>query len=140
MMISPQALDQYHWELLQEKLHQGLSVKLIAKGTSMYPMIHSGDILILQKAEPQIGDVILFKNTIGMLLIHRCLWINQNGYYTKGDNLLIFDDFVPKASLIAVVQAVTRNQEKKNRHRYIELLLISLFFMIKKIKYLFFPK
>jgi len=64
----------------------------VVNGRSMYPLLHSGDIvIILPFKDIKLGDVIIFKNDADELVIHRVIAILEcdNGsklYVTKGDN------------------------------------------------------
>jgi hypothetical protein len=137
-MIDELELDRYHLLLLIEKLNQGLEIKITAFGKSMLPFIKPNDILILKKQKPKIGDVILFKNQNGDIFIHRCLWINQDGYYTKGDNLVRFDDFVAKQDVLAVVVEIFRSNRRLLNFRYLNVLGVLIFFLFKKTRNYFF--
>jgi len=65
----------------------------VVSGTSMLPLFHEGDIVLLYKPSPQdirVGDVIVYKRCGGGYIIHRVIDIVVVGdryyYVTKGDN------------------------------------------------------
>lgn len=70
----------------------------VVSGTSMLPLFHEGDIVLLYKPSPQdihVGDVIVYKRCGGGYIIHRVIDVvvigNRYYYVTKGDNNS-FDD------------------------------------------------
>ena len=60
-------------------------------GDSMLPVFDCDDWLILKEVENsnevEIGDIILFRNNEGLLIIHRVFKIENDKYQTKADNL-----------------------------------------------------
>ncbi len=72
----------------------GSSVPLaVVEGYSMCPTLRKGDLVISYKPSPQdihVGDVIIYKNPRGMLVIHRVIYVREDHgryyYRTKGDN------------------------------------------------------
>ena len=87
----------------------------VGAGTSMYPEIKNGDILIIQKKDSpvfsiNIGDIIVFKDLNGKNVAHRVVGINNNKYLVKGDNLPEPDGFVEYDDIIGkVVDIIHRN-------------------------------
>jgi len=62
----------------------------VGVGTSMYPNIQNGDILvIMKKTDPNfsinIGDIIVFKYN-DLVVAHRVFLIQDGRYHVKGDN------------------------------------------------------
>ena len=82
-------------------------------GTSMFPQIKEGDVILVQHALGSIrfGDVIVFKRREG-LIAHRVVSIKRDGnrriYQTKGDNRYAFDAPIPQASILGRVICVQR--------------------------------
>ena len=74
---------------------------LVIMSNSMQPSISRGNIVIVEKINnkenPKIGDVLVFKNDINKIVVHRLIDANKNKYYyTKGDNNKIKDTYVVK--------------------------------------------
>jgi signal peptidase I len=67
-------------ELIDPLLGRGLSLRIRATGSSMTPFICSGEFVILRRVPPtrlSIGDVILFINHAGNLVLHRIIHISR---------------------------------------------------------------
>ena len=70
----------------------GSVVIAIVRGSSMIPLLKNGDIVLLTPTtNADIGDIIVFKNDRGDLVVHRVIAIiycddNRKLYVTKGDN------------------------------------------------------
>lgn len=68
-------------ELMGFLLTRGLSLRIRVTGPSMSPFIRSGDFVTLRRVPPtrlSIGDVILFINHAGSLVLHRIICIRRN--------------------------------------------------------------
>lgn len=85
---------------------------LDASGTSMLPLIHHGDRLLVDHGPfaPRRGDIVLFRQESG-LLAHRIVSIKQRcgtqRVITKGDNVGWFDRPLPAADLLGRVVAIS---------------------------------
>ena len=73
--------------LVEEQLASGLQVTIPLRGTSMRPLLHEGDSLVLSPLdnEPVVGDVILFRYHDSHRL-HRIVGITNGTYTLQGDN------------------------------------------------------
>jgi hypothetical protein len=61
-------------------------------GNDMYPSIDPREQLLLDtKADPEIGDVVLFENRYGIRIPHRLLFRFMGYYFTRGDNCAIIN-------------------------------------------------
>jgi signal peptidase I len=80
----------------------GNNVSFVARGRSMSPFIRDGDTVIVSPAEryPRIGDVVLFTNAKGNLLLHRVTGKTPEGVRTKGDAWLTDDGYIPYKNII----------------------------------------
>ena len=73
--------------------YQGLGVALqtpspmlsVVSG-SMEPNLHVGDLLVMAKADYQVGDIAAYLRPGGILIIHRIIEISPEGYTFKGDH------------------------------------------------------
>jgi len=64
---------------------------------SMEPTLMTGDLVLIQNihAEPQTGDIIMFKTpTVMIPVIHRVVGVSGSGFKTKGDARKRADDWV----------------------------------------------
>jgi signal peptidase I len=96
----------------------------VGAGTSMYPEIKHGDILIIQEKESpsfyiQIGDIVAFEDLTGKVIAHRVIGINGDKYLVKGDNLVEPDGFIKYDDIIGKVVKVVRRDNLIGR-AYVE--------------------
>lgn len=81
--------------LTQEVLAQGFYLQIKGRGMSMYPLVRTGDILLVEPtsaAKLNIGDIVFYRLPTGNYVVHRL--IKKNGtatLLTKGDNLSYYD-------------------------------------------------
>lgn len=95
-----------------EALRQGRRASLKAFGGSMYPFIRNGECITIEPAmasEIRYGDIVLYRDPDGKVLIHRIVNIkNKDGerhLMTKGDAAGTSDGFIdPKGVLGRVVE------------------------------------
>ncbi len=110
-------------------------VKLkVVLGYDMSPSINPKEVLLLDKnLNPEIGDVIVFKNRLNLKIAHRLICKCGDYYFTKGDNCQIINFPCRKDNILGVV--VNKNKKIKNSF----LLKISLcVFLINYLLYCLF--
>ena len=75
----------------------GQASYVLVNGISMEPNYHTGDLVIVRKAEAyQIGDVITYRDAeMGAYVIHRIIGIEQGQFIIKGDNNSWIDAYQP---------------------------------------------
>jgi len=84
---------------------------VIATGSSMEPLIHHGDLLVLKRASSyQVGDIVGYKPFLPAgvssdyrlpLIVHRIVDVDKRGWFvTKGDNFDRKDPYAVKEDLI----------------------------------------
>ncbi len=82
----------------------------IKEGNDMFPSILPDEKLLLDKgAKPQIGDVILIKNSLNLLVAHRLVHKFIGYYLTRGDNCRSINLPIRKKDILGVV--VGKKQE-----------------------------
>ena len=100
--ISPEAL-----------LTEGKSIQIKPQGYSMYPLIVPGrDSVVIVPATAACyrrGDVVLFRNTEGKLVLHRVLQRKKNAYYMVGDNQKEPEGPIARERIIGVLTEIIRN-------------------------------
>lgn len=102
--------------LAAEVLSRGGSFRFQATGTSMHPLIRSGDsVVICSPAEPLLpGSVVLTRRQdSGIVMVHRLIRCSDSlhgrGFVTMGDNSRTLDLPVGREEIIGVVSAVVRD-------------------------------
>ena len=70
---------------------------VMVNGMSMEPGYHTGDLVIVRKAETyQVGDVVTYRDSeMGAFVIHRIISIEQGQFIIKGDNNSWLDAYHP---------------------------------------------
>lgn len=75
---------------IEALLAEGKRVQIHPQGYSMYPLFVPGrDEVILEKTDPETakrGDVLLYRRTGGILVLHRVYRHDQSGFYMVGDH------------------------------------------------------
>lgn len=102
-------------DTIAELLSRGHDVRFTATGDSMYPLIRSGDSLLVAPAGPDSirrGDVVLSRTERG-LTAHRVIAISSAGsglqFQTCGDNAPGADEPFGERELLGVVAGVERD-------------------------------
>jgi signal peptidase I len=75
----------------------GWTSYVMVNGISMEPGYHTGDLVIVRKAQTyQAGDVVAYRDAqMGAYIIHRIIGIEQGGFVLKGDNNSWRDPYHP---------------------------------------------
>lgn len=92
-------------ETISDLLGRGISVRFQVTGDSMYPVIHSGDFVLVEPVDParvRRGDVVLSLTKRG-LTAHRIVAIDGTTFTTRGDNCLVLDAPFTAAQLLGRV-------------------------------------
>jgi len=109
-------------------LADGRIVRFEAGGDSMYPLIRSGDRLLVEPVAPRAlrrGDVVLARLDRG-LTAHRIVRIDGDTITTRGDNCDGDDPPFTPAQLLGRVRAVERDGRQRGTRRGLRSLAYSL--------------
>lgn len=109
-------------------LADGKIVRFEAGGDSMYPLIRSGDRLLVEPVAPRAlrrGDVVLARLDRG-LTAHRIVRIDGDTITTRGDNCGVDDPPFTRAQLLGRVRAVERDGRQHGTRRGLRSLAYSL--------------
>jgi signal peptidase I len=91
------------WATLAPPQLGGRTMLATSYGSSMEPMIHRGDVIVLRKGGPaKVGDVVGYRSElIGRLVVHRVHRIEDGKLVLKGDNNDFLDpDLVPQSAVV----------------------------------------
>jgi signal peptidase I len=106
----------YFDTMAQEVLNQGLNLRFKASGSSMYPFIQAGDILLVEPERPaglRIGDIIFYRCPPGSYIVHRL--VKKKGaetLITKGDNVSYYDaPFSVEQLMGRIIHIESRNKQ-----------------------------
>ena len=105
-------------ELTAEVLSCGAGVRMRVSGTSMGPLIRSGDAVVVaptQTRDLKPGDLIFFVNRRRSLVLHRILKVDRRAqggvwFRTKGDSQGMFDEPVEPLSVLGRVVRIERSR------------------------------
>jgi signal peptidase I len=104
--------------MAQEVLAQGFCIRVRGRGHSMYPLIQTGDILLIEPKSPNrlnIGDIIFYRRPWGDYVVHRL--IKKNGsatLLTKGDNQYNYDPPVSFDEVLGRVIKIEKDGKQVN--------------------------
>jgi signal peptidase I len=91
------------WMTLAPPQLGGRTMLATSYGSSMEPLIHRGDVLVLRKGGPaRVGDVVGYRSAIlGKLVVHRVHRVDRGRLVLKGDNNSFLDpDRVPQSAVV----------------------------------------
>jgi signal peptidase I len=102
--------------LFEEVLRNGTDLRVMVTGRSMRPFLRGGEVLtIRQTPSPCLrkGDLILFRSSYGLPVLHRVLNKRKTGggkfrILTKGDALKAFDEEIHEDSVLGKVLRIER--------------------------------
>lgn len=83
-------------------------------GSSMYPLIHSSDKPIIEKAKNvKLNDILAFRKN-GKIIAHRVVYVgrNTNSFILKGDNNQKSDGIISKKNILGKITSVKRGKKK----------------------------
>ena len=109
--------------LFQEILNRGLDLRVSVTGTSMAPIIDSGDTVIIKKVDPDkvtIGDLLFFRNRVDLPVLHRLIRSKRTAesgrlFSTKGDAVGAFDEPFSEQSLMGKVVLIEKGLCEKHK-------------------------
>lgn len=93
-------------ELIGQLLRRGETLRLRARGSSMRPAVHDGDVVSVAPAHGggvRIGDVVCYLDATQRLFLHRVVHRSDTAVVTRGDALAHTDTVTAEAVLGRVV-------------------------------------
>ena len=89
---------------------------LMARGNSMRPFIHEGDMLRirpLRSHEPEVGDIVAFiQSDTGLFVVHRVVKKSGYNFLVKGDNVSGVIDCVTKDEMVGKIIKIGTNSNR----------------------------
>jgi hypothetical protein len=96
-----------------EILERGCALRFCARGSSMIPWIHDGDVVAVvprNGADVRVGDVAFYRSAAGTIVVHRVIKrdVRRGGerFLVKGDWSLQADGWIAGAQILGKVVAV----------------------------------
>jgi len=110
-------------DIFEDILNRGVDPRVRVSGRSMAPFLKGGEIVTIKKIPASAlrrGDLVLFKDEVGNLLLHRLIYRkqlpgNQFVLHTKGDASKSFDPPVRCAGVLGRVSAIEKTHPKRGR-------------------------
>lgn len=125
-------------EIITEKLNAGGTVTFTPRGTSMLPMLHGGeDVVILSKPQGRLKlfDLPLYKRKDGTYVIHRVVNFDvDRGYILCGDNQFKNERGIYDEDIIGVVTAFYRKGKAYTVNSLRYRLYVHLWYNTKTIR------
>lgn len=107
--------------LSADMLSRGVSVRFRAAGSSMYPLIRDGDVLVVERTDPEkirYGDIIFFIDAAGRTVVHRAIKIRAHDsgttLTTRGDSTLADDAPIDGRDVIGRVAWIEKGNGRLN--------------------------
>lgn len=102
--------------LFEDILGNGTDLRVSVTGSSMLPFLKAGEVLTIRQVPGhslQRGDLILFRDSSDLPVLHRILKIKKNPdgmlcFFTKGDALTTYDEEVRETSVVGKVREIIR--------------------------------
>ena len=136
-------MDVMELELVEEVLKRRSKFRFRALGSSMSPIIRSGDLVTIVQFEASdlaLGDVILFRNN-GKFFLHRIIkkyFINNSTkFITKGDFLTTSDPCIESEQILGKLITLERGNRVINFNTIWMVKLGTLIVSIQSIQYPF---
>lgn len=115
-------------DLAQGVLAKDRLFRFRAQGTSMYPFVRDGDVIVispLRVQAPRVGDIVAcLRLDTNRFFVHRILRKQANCYLIKGDNACCDDGWFPRESILGRVVQIERRGSQVRFGLGVERLLI----------------
>lgn len=130
-------LEEYA-DTIKEVLAKDGVFRIYPKGTSMLPLIRQKKdsvVLTAPKFPLSKGDIIFYQRKNGQFVLHRIVKKSVDSYVCCGDNQVQLEPGIDESMIIAVVEAVYREDKRieKGNVLYKLYLFIWQFFLIRRI-------
>lgn len=103
--------DMAYGNIIREIIKKSTEFEINVVGNSMYPAFVEGQAVKVQAPiNIQKGDVILYVNYSGNLVLHRIIHISEDYFIAKGDNNEFADDIISRKAIVGKIQ--NHNSEK----------------------------
>lgn len=99
---------------IEQELQRNGVCYLPTVGISMAPLFYTHKkVVILERPDVRAKkfDIILFHRPDGRYVLHRVVKVMPDGYYTRGDNYLRNDAFVPEEQFIAILTGYYKDKK-----------------------------
>lgn len=121
----------------RKMLDEGQTVLVTAKGGSMFPLIHDGDKVLLEKTDsPHIGDAVLALTSEGKYVLHRIVGIEGEKCTLRGDANLVKTESCLMQDIAGAAAAIIRDGRTiicNSRHERLKVRLWEMAFPFRRV-------
>ncbi|MGX1642360.1 S24 family peptidase [Sphingobacterium sp. NPDC055431] len=130
--------NQLFFNLIQEDLNLGKTVKFNVSGNSMLPFLRHADQVTIKQPinnNVNIGDILLAKHE-GKIVLHRFVGIKDGKLVLAGDGNLYQKEFILKDDVLAIVMKGFRDRKELNVNSWYKKKLGMLWYYLRPFRYL----
>ena len=112
-MSDPQNKQKAEPSALEREIASGKPVVTVTVGDSMEPLLYNRSTrVVIVKADKELGknELPIYKRPTGQFVMHRIITVDEDFYYTRGDNRIGLEQ-VPKEWVQGVVTEVYRKEK-----------------------------
>lgn len=118
-------------------LEAGKTVRLTPQGSSMVPFITGGrDQIELHKIEGNVkrGDIVLYRRSSGILVLHRVFKVKPEGLYMLGDGQTEVEGPVRREDLLAKCDVYYKKGRCKDNNSWAMKVKYNIWFCLKPVR------
>lgn len=100
--------------IVVKMMESGKRVRIKPHGYSMYPFLRSDQdevIIGLPTKELKRGDVVLYRRSNGLHVLHRIHHVDHQGYYMVGDSQVTIEGPLQRNQIIGIMEAFIRGNK-----------------------------
>jgi len=129
--------NQLFFNLIQEDLNLGKTVKFNVSGNSMLPFLrHADQVAIKQPIDNvNIGDILLAKHE-GKIVLHRLVGMKDDTLILAGDGNLYQKEIILKNDVLAIVMNGYRDRKELHVNSWYNKKLGILWYYLRPLRYL----
>ena len=125
------------YPLILEALNNNMTFKFPVNGTSMRPLLKSGDAVTLDKAlDLKVGDIVLFRRDNGAFVLHRIRKIKDNKYDIVGDHQTGIEKVRDDQIIAKVISYSKKGKEKEHNLKNFKYKIYKFFVKSKLVRYM----
>lgn len=108
------------YPLMLEAFNNDLTFTFPINGTSMQPLLHTGDLVTIKKIDNRIkkGDIALFRRENGAFVLHRVRRVNYDSYSFVGDHQYKLEKGIKDNQLIGLVISYKKNNKEYHLNNF----------------------
>lgn len=125
------------YPLLLEAFDNGKTFSFPIRGTSMQPLLHTNDLIVLEKISSlKKGDIVLFRRETGQFVLHRIRKVKDGTYTFVGDHQVKEEPGITKSQCIGKgIAYIKQGKEKKYNLKGFRYRTYTLFVRFKLFRW-----